>query len=284
MKDQQGSRTPLEIDYEALRQKSVPELLKEQEAIWKKKRCAAGEWILAYETVLKEKGYVMPGYDVDAHLKVTKERHPSFFPSQQKASGQGTIHPIKVQNPVRPLRLLRVLSAAVIVLCTLFVIASATGMGQWLIEFKDGAYVIFNACGQIETEISDVSDYRSMQDALDKNGIVGQIAPTWIPGRFALKSVNVMGMPDGLMISANYVTDNKDALNVFVTTDPSMHATEGDEPENLEKYKSHGTEFRITSNYDQVSVFWQSGGCYCQIAGELTMTETKAMINSIFKE
>lgn len=191
---------------------------------------------------------------------------------------------LKAQNPVRPLRLLRVLSAAVIVLCTLFVIASATGMGQWLIEFKDGAYVIFNACGQIETEISDVSDYRSMQDALDKNGIVGQIAPTWIPGRFALESVRVMEMPDGRITMAHYAADNNDSLNIFVSADSGMHATEGDEPENLEKYKSHGTEFRITSNYDQVSVFWQSGGCHCQIAGELTMAETKAMINSIFKE
>lgn len=280
MKEQHGSRTPLEIDYEALRQKSVSELLQEQEAIWKEQRSAAGEWIVAYETVLKEKGYIAPGWDSEAQLKRVKAKAPSLFPSRQEDREET---PKKKTHP-RSMRILRAIPAIAATLCGLLIIASATGVGQWLIEFKDGAYMFFNASGQIEIEASDVSDYSSLQDALDKNGITAPIAPTWIPSRFALESVRVMEMPDGRITMAHYTADNNDSLNIFVSADSGMHATEGDEPEDLEKYKSHGTEFRITSNYDQVSVFWQSGSFHCQITGELTMAEAKAMINSIFKE
>lgn len=180
------------------------------------------------------------------------------------------------------MRILRAIPAIAATLCGLLIIASATGVGQWLIEFKDGAYMFFNASGQIEIEASDVSDYSSLQDALDKNGITAPIAPTWIPSRFALESVKVMDMDDILVISAHYPAENRDVLNVFVNTDSSVHAAEGSEDETLEIYEVHGIEFQITSNFDQVSVFWQSGSCHCQIAGNLTISEAKAMINSIF--
>lgn len=278
MKEQHGSRTPLEIDYEALRQKSVSELLQEQEAIWKEQRSAAGEWIVAYETVLKEKGYIAPGWDSEAQLKRVKAKAPSLFPSRQEDREET---PKKKTHP-RSMRILRAIPAIAATLCGLLIIASATGVGQWLIEFKDGAYMFFNASGQIEIEASDVSDYSSLQDALDKNGITAPIAPTWIPSRFALESVKVMDMDDTLVISAHYPAENRDALNVFINTDSSMYAAEGSEDETLEIYECRGIEFQITSNFDQVSVFWKSGSCCCQIAGNLTISETKAMINSIF--
>lgn len=277
MKNQHSSRTPLEIDFEALRQKSVSELLEEQEAIWKEKRSAAADWIVAYETVLKEKGYTVPNWDAGEQLKQIKARAPELFPSRCE-----TVKEVPQQKKTpRASRILRSLPAIVAALCALLIVANAAGAGQWFIEFKDGAYVFFNASGQIETEVSDMSQYRSLQDALDQNGITGYISPTWIPERFTLESVNAMNMDDSLLISAHCMSDNKGALNIFVSTDSSTHVAEGNE-DSMKKYESHGTEFQIAVNYNQTSVSWKSGSSYCQITGDLTMPEVKAMINSIF--
>lgn len=279
-KKQPSSGTQPEIDYEALREKSVPELLKEREEMWKEKRSAAGEWILAYEKVLKEKGYAMPEYDAETQLKAIKAKQPGYFPSQQKMPAEVRTS----RTPSRPYRLLRAIPVTVIALCALFVIAGALGMDEWVVTFKDGVYTMFNASGQIETEISDVSEYRSLQDALDENGIADPIAPTWIPGRFTLKSVTAAGPNGEVMITAHYEAADETSLNIFVSQDAEVHGIEGAEDDSLEVYKFHSTEFQITTNYDNQAVFWNSDHCYCHISGDISSTEVKTIIRSIFKE
>ncbi len=68
------------------------------------------------------------------------------------------------------------------------------------------------------------------------------------------------------------------AVYTFMSDDPGKHEANEDV---LEVYEANGVEYYIVRNNKQLKTLWITGPYECFIAGEVTIEEMKAMIDSI---
>lgn len=127
----------------------------------------------------------------------------------------------------------------------------------------------------------DSLEYVSLQEALDKLRISERLAPTWIPENYSLSELIVADTPREISIYALYKDENC-YLNI------SIRRLIGSKPEEIEKsdgyilaYDANGITYYIFENNKLLQAVWVVEEFECFIAGELTLDEMKAMINSI---
>lgn len=125
------------------------------------------------------------------------------------------------------------------------------------------------------------AELKSLQDALNDQGIKEKLAPIWMPEGYISKDLQVMRTPRVLNISAIYEKNGSElVINIRQTIGMPAHQIEKND-DLLEIYVVDGVEYFIFSNTETLQAAWSIGEFECIITGRITLEEIKAMIDSI---
>ena len=146
---------------------------------------------------------------------------------------------------------------------------------------------VFHFSGSTETseytepDQVNMTQFDSLQDALDRFKIKQRLAPAWIPNGFVLADVEVVQNPAEQSFYAKYIK-NEDYVQI------SIRQRNNSDPEQVEKndpfieaYPANGVTYYIVQNNGRVQVTWTVGEFEGMIAADITIDEAKLMINSI---
>lgn len=127
-------------------------------------------------------------------------------------------------------------------------------------------------------------EYDSLQAALDDFGIVGEVAPTWVPERFTLQSATARVSSYKVFLEAKYIApDNSFLLIRYQSFDSSEQLQTEKDTENATMYESNKREHYVISDKSFQKAIWVSGQLECSIIGNITCPELKEMIDSIYR-
>lgn len=184
-------------------------------------------------------------------------------------------------------RLMAAAAAIVLVLCVPLTARALGWEDIWKVVAK-WAKETFSFVSSEDANISEPSpeydgEYTSLQVLLEKNKVDTNLIPTWIPDGYSLKNVDKDITPVLEVYIAHYVNGDKDLtlqVQTYISTDLYNFEIEEDI---IEIYTSSGNEYFICKNMEQIQVIWVDGSYECNISGDLSIDEAKAMIDSIKK-
>lgn len=200
-----------------------------------------------------------------------------------------TYAPEEAAKPRRPwLRRMAAVAAAVALIICLSATASAFGWGDiWkaVATWAKETFSFVSGGETVSTEPSeaDSRQYKNLQEVLAETNIDPDFVPTWIPEGYVLDRILVDENPMQRVYIAYYEHGEK-SLKITVRSylDGSPEKVEIDNTL-LETYELSETEYYIFDNAGQLRVLWSKDSYECYISGELTIEETKMMIDSIGK-
>ena len=143
----------------------------------------------------------------------------------------------------------------------------------------------FGYAGQTEETNTPSPDHNnpcsSLQEALKKQNISTSLVPTWMPDGFEEFDVKTVETPAQLQFVANYKRGD-DSIRIRITDYLNSHPAQVEQSNALvEVYRSNGIDHYIFDNYDQLKAVWINGNYECSIAGPISISEIKEMIDSI---
>ncbi len=143
----------------------------------------------------------------------------------------------------------------------------------------------FGYAGQTEETNAPSPDHNnpcsSLQEALKKQNIPTSLVPTWIPDGFEEFDVKTVETPAQLQFVANYKRGDN-SIRIRITDYLNSHPAQVEQSNALvEIYRSNGIDYYIFDNYDQLKAVWINGNYECSIAGPISISEIKEMIDSI---
>lgn len=166
--------------------------------------------------------------------------------------------------------------------------AQAMGFDLWEIIAKWTQETFhFGYYGDVEESDDPSPDYAnpcaSLQEALDKNSITAALVPTWIPNGYIEDAVEITQTPKHRAYKARYECgENIIAIRIAEYLDSyPMQIEKSDDL--IEIYSSNGVDYYIFQNYNQLKAVWNNEHFECYIAGPITISEMKEMIDSIGK-
>lgn len=123
----------------------------------------------------------------------------------------------------------------------------------------------------------------SLQEALDKRNISASLVPTWIPTGYEEGDIKTVESPAQRQFVASYINyDN--SIRIRITDYLDTHPAQVEQSDDLiEVYSSNGIDYYIFGNLDQLKAVWINENFECSIAGPLSVSEIKEMIDSIGK-
>ncbi|MBQ2785743.1 MAG: DUF4367 domain-containing protein [Oscillospiraceae bacterium] len=121
----------------------------------------------------------------------------------------------------------------------------------------------------------------SLQEALAKQNISTTLVPTWMPDGFEEFDVKTVETPVQLQFVANY-KGGDNSIRIRITDYLNSHPAQVEQSNALvEVYRSNGIDYYIFDNYNQLKAVWINGNYECSIAGPISISEIKEMIDSI---
>jgi hypothetical protein len=125
------------------------------------------------------------------------------------------------------------------------------------------------------------AELKSLQEALNDEGIKEKLAPTWMPEGYINKDLKVTSSPRVRNINATYVK-NDETLIIKIRQTIGVPAEQVEKNDDLlEIYVVDGVEYYIFSNTETLQAAWSIGEFECIIGGKITLEEMKRMIDSI---
>jgi len=205
-----------------------------------------------------------------------------YMPKEKNVS----VQPKKFRTPARMLRTVAAVLAVVLILTVgMTVTAKAFRFDLWgkiaswtkeIFQFSD-----VSGSGVTEPEKDNPAEYDQLREVLKDHGIEEGIVPTWLPNGYKHKDITVKASPKVKSIQAIYEKNNVELIiSIRQTIGVPAHQVEKTE-DLLEIYTSDGIDYYIFSNTTTLQAAWSFGEFVCQIVGEITIEEMKAMINSI---
>ena len=123
----------------------------------------------------------------------------------------------------------------------------------------------------------------SLQEALTKNNITTKLVPTWIPDGYIEDEVEVTLTPKHRAYKARY-EQGESIIAIRIAEYLDSYPMQIEKSDDLiEIYTSNGVDYYIFQNYDQLKAVWNLDCFECYIAGPITISEIKEIINSIGK-
>ena len=166
--------------------------------------------------------------------------------------------------------------------------ANAMGFDLWevIAKWTQETFHFGYADEIIETNApspNSLQPYASLQEALDEYDISINVVPTWIPEGFVEVDVTVEDTPRQRRITGIYESgDNRFRIRIADYLNSAPAQVEKSDSL-LEIYTHDGIDYYIFNNEDQLQVMWIIEKFECCITGPLTISEVKAMIDSIGK-
>lgn len=177
------------------------------------------------------------------------------------------------------------------ILCSFIVAAQASGLDilRAIAEWTSAQFHLeWTITNRPDTTQTDVTQYTSLQEALEYYGIEELLVPTALPQDSKLESISVEEEGEYLIFTAVY---NLSADKMFITirsnpltNQQSVPLSEVEKNEkDVEIYTVSGINHHIMSDVSLNKVVWQNSEWECCIAGNLSTEELIAMIDSIYE-
>lgn len=277
------------VDSASVYKKSNSELLNEIE---KMLSASAEEMdtdrIEEYLSILQERVPVTEMYDPEEQWSKLETEHPLIFeegPSPCIAYQADEESVAKCEHHRnRLLYFLRTVAISMAAVFCFVVTASALGFppAQAVLHWAEGVIQVYtNPSGQMELSDDDPSEYHSLGEALEVNGIDASGLPTWIPRDYAVSNISVKSSDGVLKCSAIYHSDRGNvAIRVIDHMMPfSVETKERNTTGSI--YIHNETEYYIAADDGVIKAGWHHGNLSYIISGQISEDEIKEMINSI---
>ena len=124
--------------------------------------------------------------------------------------------------------------------------------------------------------------YDTLQDALDAFGIDEQLNPHWFPLRFSLSNVQAINDRVGIIIIADYLSENGFLSIRYREIHTAERTYETDEPP-ITTWSHYGMKHQLVQDMDRYKVYWRNGMLDCFIEGTVSQEEMKMIVDSIYK-
>lgn len=191
------------------------------------------------------------------------------------------------RTPARWLRTLAATAAVIAVMLLTSVTAKAFGWDLWdaVVKWTEDTFHI-SIGGSSDTSYpgeNDALPYASLEEALEKGGVMLSLAPTWIPDGYHLSEITIEDTPIQKIYRATYQTDNtllRITVRECLNSDPE-YVEQGEGL--IETYQASGITYYLFANNSRTQAVWINESFECYILGELTISELKSMIDSIGK-
>ena len=239
-----------------------------------------GALVEDYLEVLRDKTSLdMSDYDAEKSFAAFKEK----YALQYKAAI--STPPPRRLSPLR-FRTAGIIAAAVcLVFALLFIPKDAYGNNYFARIMHWGEEVLsFRGLppgGRMTLPVSSESEYRSLAEALEQNGISTANCPTWIPAGFALAELSSFENEETKLFIATY-KDDEYTIRIIVRYCINPLAAI-----NIEKdpggsiYTAKGQEYYIFENMGVSNVVWEYDNITYQVFGNISTDDIYLMIDSI---
>ncbi|MCL1816389.1 MAG: DUF4367 domain-containing protein [Clostridiales bacterium] len=125
------------------------------------------------------------------------------------------------------------------------------------------------------------SEYRSISEALEKNGIPSNNCPTWIPAGFSLTEVFTTNSKSSKNFLAVFQNNDK-MIQFIVQYDLSQSVVSLFEKDSATSiYLSKGREYYIMTNVGIPKAIWIDDYATYQISGDISVEDLQLIIDSI---
>lgn len=240
-----------------------------------------------YLSILQSRAPVTEEYDSEVQWAKLEAAHPLAFEDSSQLEEMTPSFSARKEklHHVRHIHMLTRgagVAAAVIVLST--VTANALGFHpiHAILQWVEGiVQVCINPSGTMELPNSTPSEYHSLAEALEQNGIDATGLPTWIPQDYSIYSITSK-VSDGIVKCVAEFESNRGDLMMRVTSyaiENTIAVEERDESSRC--YSKGNVDYYIISNNDQVKISWQIGLNAYVIGGQISENEAKKIIDSI---
>ena len=229
--------------------------------------------------------------------KRRQEQNPQAFRSDEEAFAEFkqyympkeknvSVQPKKFRFPTRLLRTVAAVLAIVLVLTVgMTVTANAFRFDLWgkIASWTKEIFHFSDVSGPdiTEPEKDLPVEYEQLRAVLEDYGIKEKIVPSWLPDGYKHKDIKAIESPKTKSIQAVYENNNVELI-ISIRQTIGIPARQVEKTDDLlEIYAANGIDYYIFSNTDTLQVAWSIGEFECQIVGEITIEEMKAMIDSI---
>lgn len=244
--------------------------------------------IEAYLSILQERAPVTEHYDPAAQWAKLETEHPLIFeeePSPCEAYPAVAEPLAKHHHSGKgPHYFLRAAGISVAAVFCFVVTASAMGFppAQAVLHWAEGIIQVYtNPSGLMELPDDDPSEYHSLEEALEANGINAGGLPTWVPRDYAVSTISVKSSDGVLKCSAIYDSDRGNVA-IRVIDHMMTFSVETKERSTVGSIYIHNeTEYYIVADDGLIKAGWHNGDISYVISGQISEDEIKEMINSI---
>lgn len=162
-----------------------------------------------------------------------------------------------------------------------------SAIARWTAEIfrLDGGSTPYATVTVRPLENGEEATYESLEQAVEVFGIDAPLVPKEIPERFELVQVAASCYKMGILIYADYESEDGGYLQIRYNEAASQefNTLEKENGEVISYFKG-GIKHRLASDLGRQKAVWQNGDFECRIAGNVTEQEIIVMINSIYKE
>ena len=192
----------------------------------------------------------------------------------------------KRKSNVIPFRRIAAVAASLVLVFSLSITANAFSFRDVWDAVVNWAQETFSFSMGVEVSEPTPDDcklYSSLQAVLDEAKITDDLVPSWIPEEYILSDILIDENPRQKTYISVY---SKGELSLKISVQFFLLGR----PERIEKsadyqetYHKNRIDFYIFTNHNQTRAMWIIDTYECSISGELSVAETKAMIDSIWK-
>ena len=123
----------------------------------------------------------------------------------------------------------------------------------------------------------------SLQEALDKANITATLVPTWIPSDYIEGDIQITQSPKQRLLTAIYIS-GENTIRIRIADYLDAYPAQIEQSDELvEIYKCEDIEYYIFNNFDQLKAVWINDNYECYIIGPVSLSDMKAILDSIEK-
>lgn len=239
---------------------------------------------------VRRKNSENPGKDAGEAFETFKEHYmpDDLSDDAEQVSLKPQVINMKPTKHLRPWLSHLVATAAILAL-VLFssVTVHAMGIDIWeiIVAWTQETFQLRNSDSSETGEalVDDQRKYSTIQQYLVESGVSAALVPTWFPDGYELGELITDESPVQFTLLAIY-NCGEDKIKIQITQYINSDPVQIEQSDSLvEAYESGGNIYYIFSDYNQLRAVWIKGNYECYISGELTIEETKTMIDSIEK-
>ncbi len=159
--------------------------------------------------------------------------------------------------------------------------AQALGVDLWAVVATWTKDTFSFSYGGQETQGADQRDYDSLEAALVDCGRDAGLVPRWIPDSMASSGAQYRRTEVQEIFSAAYSGNGRTVrvtIAYYVNEAPGAISPSGDL---VERISRNGTAYFYFAEEEGVRAAWIYGAYACEIAGDITMEQLKAMVDSV---